>query len=239
MGPDDLANRGTSTSRGGLLPLLLLVPAPTIGVLMASWISPGPLGNTVWILCKLWTLALPAIWWLGVEGNRWSWSPARRGAIGIGVALGIAIGVVIVLAYGLAGPQFLSRDSLDNVLDEAGLDEPMPFLMGAVYWTFLNALMEEYVWRWFVFTKCEALLPVRWTRWAIPLSAALFSVHHLVATLRYSDWLGAGVATLGVFIGGTVWAWLYHRYRSIWPPYVSHVIADVAVYAVGWHILFG
>jgi membrane protease YdiL (CAAX protease family) len=41
-----------------------------------------------------------------------------------------------------------------------------------------------------------------------------------------------------VFIGGCVWSWCFLRFRSIWPGYVSHVIVDVAVFAVGYLILF-
>ena len=44
--------------------------------------------------------------------------------------------------------------------------------------------------------------------------------------------------TLGVFLGGCAWSWLYLRYRSIWPGYISHIIADIAVFGVGWMILF-
>jgi membrane protease YdiL (CAAX protease family) len=42
-----------------------------------------------------------------------------------------------------------------------------------------------------------------------------------------------------VFTGGAIWSWLYVRYRSIWPGYLSHAIVDVAVFAVGWWIIFG
>jgi hypothetical protein len=47
------------------------------------------------------------------------------------------------------------------------------------------------------------------------------------------------VASTGVFIGGVIWAWLYSRYRSIWPGWISHVLADIAVFGVGWWLLFG
>ena len=43
----------------------------------------------------------------------------------------------------------------------------------------------------------------------------------------------------GIFIGGTVWSGLYLRYRSIWPGYASHAIVDVAVFGIGWWVIFG
>ena len=47
------------------------------------------------------------------------------------------------------------------------------------------------------------------------------------------------IVLLGVMIGGLVWSWMYMRYRSIWPGWVSHAIVDVAVFGVGAWVLFG
>ena len=70
------------------------------------------------------------------------------------------------------------------------------------------------------------------------VSALLFTLHHIVALRAQAGWDVTLLASLGVFLGGCAWSWLYLRYRSIWPGYVSHVLADVAVFAVGWVILF-
>ena len=43
----------------------------------------------------------------------------------------------------------------------------------------------------------------------------------------------------GVFAGGVAWSWLYVRYGSIWPGYLSHAIVDVAVFGAGAALLFG
>jgi uncharacterized protein len=45
------------------------------------------------------------------------------------------------------------------------------------------------------------------------------------------------LGSLGVFAGGAVWSHLYLRTRSIWPGYLSHALADVAVFAVGAQII--
>ena len=46
------------------------------------------------------------------------------------------------------------------------------------------------------------------------------------------------LATLGVAIGGAWWSWLYLRYESVWPGYLSHVIVDLAIFAIGGWLLF-
>jgi uncharacterized protein len=99
-----------------------------------------------------------------------------------------------------------------------------------------NAVLEEYVWRWFVFRKCEALVRISWL--AVLLSAALFTVHHVLALAAQFDWMITLAASAGVFLGGAVWSWCYLRYRSIWPGFVSHVIVDIAIFAIGWRLLF-
>ncbi len=46
------------------------------------------------------------------------------------------------------------------------------------------------------------------------------------------------LGSTGCFLGGVIWSGLYLRYRSIWPGYLSHVLADVAIYIIGWHLIF-
>ena len=47
-----------------------------------------------------------------------------------------------------------------------------------------------------------------------------------------------GKASRNKALGGMAWSWCYVRFGSIWPAYVSHAIVDVAVFAVGWDLLF-
>jgi hypothetical protein len=42
---------------------------------------------------------------------------------------------------------------------QVGISSPIIYLVGAMYWTFINSLFEEYIWRWFVYSKCEVLIP--------------------------------------------------------------------------------
>jgi len=55
-----------------------------------------------------------------------------------------------------------------------------------------------------------------------------------------------GIVT-GIFSGaiiifiivGLIWSAMYLRYQSIFPGYISHVFADIAVFCCGAWILFG
>lgn len=222
--------------RRALLALLLIAPVPSLGVFAAMVAAPGPLGHAVFLGAKIWLLSFPAFWWLVVERGRPSWSPPLRGGLGAGALSGLALAGLIFLGAWLVGVQRMEAAPLLAAAQEMGLASPRAYLAGAVGWILVNSLVEEYVYRWFILHQCEILLS---TPAAIIASAAIFTVHHVIAVSRYLDPGFTVLASVGVFVGGLVWAWLYHRYRSIWPGWISHVLADVAVFAIGWRLLFG
>lgn len=222
-----------------LLALLLLVPAPTIGVIAAMLLpatSGTPLGQGVYMASKLWLVALPAAWWLWIDRGRLSLSPPRKGGFGVGITLGVIIAGAIFGVYHLVGREMIDPQMVRESAERSGIAEPWRYLALAVYLCSLNAVIEEYVWRWFVFHKCEVLVKTGWI--AVLLSAFLFTVHHVLALAAQFDWRVTALASLGVFIGGAVWSWCYLRYRSIWPGFVSHLIVDVAIFIIGWQLIF-
>ena len=230
------APRSQTERRRALLALALLVPVPSLGTAAAMILIPGPVGQALFMAAKIWLLAFPACWYLVVERGRASWSPAREGGLGVGLLTGLIAGAAIVAAAWLFGIFEMDMGELAGEVDEMGLATPRAYLLGALGWTFANSLMEEYVYRWFVFSQCESLMP---RLLAVFASASVFTAHHVVALSTYLPVHLNALASLGVFIGGFIWAVLYSRYRSIWPGWISHIIADVAVFAVGWEILFG
>ena len=222
--------------RRALIALALLAPAPSLGTAAAMIFVPGPLGQTLFMTAKIWLLVFPALWYLVVERGKPSWSPPSNGGIGVGLLTGMVAGAVIAGAALVFGIFDMDMGQLAGEVDEMGLATPRAYLLGALGWTFANSLMEEYVYRWFVFSQCERIMP---RLAAVVASAGVFTAHHVVALSTYLPWHLTALASLGVFLGGFIWALLYSRYRSIWPGWVSHIIADVAIFAVGWEILFG
>lgn len=225
-----------------LTALLLLVPAPTVGVVVSMWLLPGTVvGQVVYGAAKVWLLLLPMVWWRWIEGGAWSWSPPRRGGFGVGAALGLVISAIIIGGYWLLGDVIVDREHLQEVGGRNGLDDPARYLLLVAYLTVINAALEEYVWRWFVFRQCESAMQ-GWRAAgmvAVFASAAMFTLHHFIALKLQFGWTVTVLGSLGVFVGGATWSWLYLRYRSIWPAYLSHAMVDVAVFVVGWWLLFG
>ncbi|MCP3902503.1 MAG: CPBP family intramembrane metalloprotease [Planctomycetes bacterium] len=222
--------------RRALLALLLLVPAPSFGVLAAMYWWPGRVGEVIFFAAKAWMLALPAIWFLAVERQRISLSPARRGGFVVAFGLGVAISVVILGAMKLWGESWIDPEFLREEATRNGIGTKTRYLAAVAFWIFINSVLEEYVYRWFIFRQCERLMPALP---AVLVSALCFTVHHVFALLDQFDWRVTVLASVGVFIGGAIWSWLYLRYRSIWPGYLSHAIVDVAIFWIGWQIIFG
>jgi uncharacterized protein len=222
----------------GLLALLLLVPVPTLGVLAAMWWEPTrgtPLGQGLYAAAKAWILLLPAIWTLAVDRDRIRFPLPAPGGMRAGIASGLLIAAAIFGGHWFIGRQVIDVESQRAALAANGLDQPWRYLALVITLTLVNSLLEEYVWRWFAYRQCERFMPA-W--FAVIASASMFTLHHLFALRSQMDWTPTLLACAGIFIGGCTWSWLYRRYRSIWPGYVSHILADAAVFSVGWMLLF-
>lgn len=228
----------TSLKRQALFALVLLVPVPSLGTAAAMfWWPELAIGKVLFFAAKIWLVALPLVWRLMVDREPLSWSPARHGGFGVAVASGVLISLLIFLAYALASRSgALDASLLTDRAAKTGLNTLGVYLGGAIYWITVNSMLEEYVWRWFVFRKCEVL----WGgKVGIVAAALAFTAHHVVALAGQFNWGLTLLASLGVFVGGATWNWLYLRYRSIWPGYVSHAIADVAIFIIGYRLIFG
>lgn len=220
-----------------LLALLVLVPIPSVGTALAMHVpaAQGAVGQIAYGVCKLLLIALPLGWLLWVDKGKLSWSKPQRGGFGVAALLGLMICGIVLAAYWLIGRAWIDPEQVRQAALRNGIGTPLRYLAFSAYVFLINAALEEYVWRWFVFRKCEVLIGgLR----AVGLSALLFTVHHVVALRAQFGWDVTLLASAGIFVGGAMWSWCYLKYRSIWPGYLSHLIVDVAVFIIGWQIIF-
>lgn len=229
------------------LALLLLVPAPTIGVLCAMFLFPGSaFGQSMHAAAKVWLLAFPIAWVLWVQRGRitlprWSWRGMPAGLITGLLTLGIIIGT-----WELFASTMVDVSKFQTKMQEIGLDSLPKFLAFAAALTFVNALLEEYVWRWFVYEKWNEVLkglkgPAKAVAvpGAIVLAGLCFTLHHTIAMHLYFDWQVNLIASLGVFTGGVTWSIVYLKYKNIYAGYISHIFADIAIFYIGYRVAFG
>ena len=224
--------------QNSLIPLALVAFVPTISILFTLSFNDDVLASLIFfILCKLWLLLAPAYWYLRVEKNSPSWSLPSRDGLVVGVISGIIMSIIIIAMWLIFGDT-VDTESMISELDSTGLTEFRVYLAGMIYWIFLNSLLEEYVFRWFVTIKSIELLGSE-TR-AIILSAILFTLHHVIALHFFGFiWWQTVMACFGLLSAAAFWSWLYVRYRSVWVCWFSHAICDVAVFGIGYLIIFG
>lgn len=230
-------NSTASSMRKAVLSLALLVPAPSVGVLAAMVLFPDTaMGKGIFAFSKIWLFGLPLLWYFGVDKGRLSVSAPRKGGFGFGIVSGVLISGIILAAYVLLGDLFLDKGMLQKKMQAIGLADIAAYAGGAVYWIGVNSVLEEYVWRWFVVKQSrELFMPSR----AVFFSAACFTLHHSIALKVFMPWPATLICSAGIFAGGAVWSWIYMKYESIWPGYVSHAIVDLCIFGIGAVMLFG
>jgi membrane protease YdiL (CAAX protease family) len=164
-----------------------------------------------------------------------------------GLRLGLVFGLLVaaalfVLYFGfLQDTPLLEKTPalLAAKVRDFGAGTPLRFIALGLFISVIHSLLEEYYWRWFVFGHLERLLPL--TPALIVSSLGFMSHHVIVLAVYFPDhfWTAALPFSLCVAVGGGVWAWLYHRTGSIYAPWLSHLIVDTAIIAVGYSMLFG
>ena len=229
-----------SSARSASLALFLIAPAASAGVTANIFFQGSALGVGLWVAGKLWLSGLPVVWHSWVDRMPWKWptimggpSPAR----GYEQALltGIAASAVLAGAYFAWGSQLIDRGVIREALQPMGLLDPTTYLMASAYWILINSVLEEYVYRWFIVSRCVRVMGVLP---AVLVSASVFVVHHILAMGQYFSWQLTALGTVTIFVAGAVWSWLYQRFENIWVPYLSHAIVDLTVFAIGYDLLF-
>jgi membrane protease YdiL (CAAX protease family) len=201
-----------------------------------------PAVQAAWGLGKLLEVALPLLWLRCAEG-RWlgPGRPTLRGlAWGVGSGLAVAA-VLLLLYYGVLRQHHLFREAPYRVRQkvvEFGLGSPAAFLAFAALLSVAHSFLEEYYWRWFLFGRLRRYLPVAG---AVVVSSGAFMAFHLIDLAAFFPGRFFRLALpLGICvgIGGAGWCWLYARTNSLYVPWVSHLLIDAALMAVGYDLAF-
>ena len=231
--------------------LLFALLFPTLSSWAYFELFTGPEGNTesgnrsiqaVYASGKAIQFAFPLLWvWL-VE-RQWVW-PSKPTAAGLELGLGFGLlvaGAGLFLYYFVLRDHPLMAQAPDVIREKAsrfGTDSPGRYVLVAGFLSFGHSLLEEYYWRWFVFSRLQTRIPYVA---AIVVSALAFAAYHVINLTAFFPgkfWTLVVPLSACIFVGGVVWAWLYGRTGSIYAPWVSHLLIDVAVFAAGYDLLF-
>ena len=220
-----------------LLPILLVGFIPSISVIFGIKIIENEFHSQIFfVICKLWIFIIPTVWFFYVEKNIFSRELPSRKGLEMGTATGLIMSIIIILTW-IVFEDSINLEEMIDTLNSKGLSNVNLYVMGMIYWIFINSLLEEYVFRWFITTKASVLFGN--DSYAIFFSALMFTLHHSLALHFFGFiWWQTIIASFGLLSAAAIWSWLYLQYRSIWVCWLSHAICDVVVFSIGYQILF-
>ena len=127
---------------------------------------------------------------------------------------------------------------IQNKIEEFNCATPIRYAALAGFLAVIHSLMEEYYWRWFVFGRLQRLISLGS---AIAFASLAFMAHHVIVLGMFFPnhfWTAAVPLSLCIAVGGAFWAWLYHGTGSLYSSWISHLLVDLAVLAVGYGLVF-
>jgi membrane protease YdiL (CAAX protease family) len=212
-------------------------------VLLAGGKDGGALQKTAYVVGKSAQFIYPVLlfWWL----DRCCPRPARPRFEGL--VLGLVFGLVTVAGmmalYYLwlkQSPLFHDTPALvRKQIGGMGLGTPAGYLVMTLFVSLLHSLLEEYYWRWFLFGRLRRHMKFAP---ACVLSSLGFMAHHVVVLWVYLPgyfWTAVIPLSLCIAAGGAMWAWLFEKTKLIYAAWLSHLLVDMAVFAIGYDILGG
>ena len=117
--------------RSARIALALLVPVPSIGILIALH-GPTEAGGAAsrvaqagWVASKLWILLLPALWHRFVDGQRLRLPAPRRAGMLAACVIGGLFVAVIAAAFAVVGERWIDLATARDRIAASGLDRPV------------------------------------------------------------------------------------------------------------------
>ncbi len=229
------------TSRAAhLAAICFAMVLPTLATLLYFvFLSGSDLMKIVYFGSKIIQFSFPLIWVLAVQRHRIRIDRPKWNSIFAGLLMGLGIvGTGLLAYYGLLKDSTLLENAPALVtakVAEMGLTTPTMYILFALFLAVPHSLLEEYYWRWFVFGQTKRVTGVNA---AIIISSLGFMSHHVIVIHQFLD-NGWGVTlffSLCVATGGVLWAWLYSRYKTLYGPWVSHLLVDLGIMSIGYDL---
>ena len=209
---------------------------PTISILFSfSWSGSVLQSQIFFIFTKLWIILIPIYWIYRIEDNRISLGEINSKGMFESIVSGLLIFVTVGLMFLIFG-ETLDVELMKQEIGATGLLNRSIFFLGVFYWITINSLVEEFVFRQFIGDRI--LESTGRESVTILLSAAIFTLHHTVLLSYYFEPWQNVISSLGIFIAGAIWSLLWLRFHSLYVCWISHAIADVAVFGIAYLILF-
>jgi membrane protease YdiL (CAAX protease family) len=192
--------------------------------------------NTVKVL----QFVFPVAWVALVQRRRITLRPRDGRGIAAGLAFGALVAAAIFALYFIwmrTSPVLgEATDDIQDKVSDFGIDSVWKYAALGVFYSLCHSFLEEYYWRWFVFGELRRFTAVGP---AVVISSLGFMAHHVLVLGKFFgfDHWATWLFSFCVAAGGAAWAWLYERTGSLVGPWLSHLLVDAAIFAVGFDIV--
>lgn len=105
------------------------------------------------------------------------------------------------------------------------------FLVYGVILSVVHSLIEEYYWRWFVYSRLKRFFQ---NSNASFLSSLAYSAHHIVVLNIYFSFWGVVFFGILVIMAGIFWNYTFNKYESIFASWIQHFFVDMAIIYIGY-----
>ena len=200
------------------------------------WMQKGAYG-----IGKVIQFAFPLVFVLLVRKERLQFRGLDTSGLVLAVGFGLLVGGAMLGLYFFwlkpagffAGPV---TEEVKEKLKGFGITSLAAYAVLAVFYSLVHSLLEEYYWRWFVFGRLRNLTPLTA---AVAISSVGFAAHHVLVLAKYFGWDSPAtwLFSAGVAIGGVVWAVVYQQSKSLLGPWLSHLLVDAAIFAIGYDLM--
>jgi membrane protease YdiL (CAAX protease family) len=232
----------TNAAESSALVFALVFPTVLTWVYFIALADSDPsLQKGAYGIGKVIQFAFPLVFVLLVRKERLQFRGLETSGLVLAIGFGLLVSgsMLIFYHFWLKPAGFFAGEVTEEVrgkLKSFGVDSLAAYAVVAVFYSLVHSLLEEYYWRWFVFGRLRNLTPLSA---AIAISSVGFAAHHVLVLAKYFGW-GSPATWLfsaGVAVGGVVWAIVYQRSKSLLGPWLSHLLVDAAIFAIGWDLM--
>jgi len=148
--------------------------------------------------------------------------------------LGLSVFLFIVIVFTLTLP-LLDSEYIVSAL-EANSITPGNAIFVFLYIVVINAALEQFFFRGFVFMRLYKMDLKRYAHW---YSAVLFSFYHIPILFGAVSWAVLLLCTVGLIVAGLIFNFLAVRFNSITGSLIVHISANLALnLMIGVHFVF-
>ncbi len=159
----------------------------------------------------------------------------EKKSFGLAAAAGAAVFAVILGGYFALRDVFDFSGIVTSLTDGAGVGKHN-FIFVAIYIAVVNSFLEEFFFRGFAFLTLKRCAS---RPFAYIFSAAAFSLYHVAMMI---GWFGFGLwllVMLGLVAGGVIFNYFNERSGTVYPSWLVHMCANLAINIIGIILIYG